>query len=463
MGDAPEPPGDDGIPGSMRQAERIGALRAQTVPLGWKCLKNTLAGAPALVLDCVETGDCWCAAGPMDDSWAHWWARIRGPAGTPYEDAVFELVLDLRQLIFLPPKVKFITPVFHTNINDSGLVNVDMLFSHWSPALGPLEKLLVSLSSLIADPNPELLCFPNSPLMQSRIRLCVEDRATFDAQARAHTEATALPRVWSCAQHKRCEPAVRARARYLVWVGRSIAKRLGLGAELGDAWLGLVMPLAMARTMMTGGRLDEDVAERCARRQLELEEARRRHDRESNPPASLRGFLDLATLIMGPSAPAGILVSLSRELGVPVPSLRVREAVAALFPLLARLGHRLAFDHLCTVALAARGEAAGGAAASSDAVPSVDQTPTYVGHEQREALASVAADVSEALALLQSVGFVQEIAPGFWRSVDSFQQISARLHHLVASCDALAASLRSDDHPLHAAIRVYEGSGPTYG
>lgn len=43
--------------------------------------------------------------------------------------------------------------IYHMNISDRGHVCIDVLKQNWSPALS-LYKVLLSLSSLLTDPNP---------------------------------------------------------------------------------------------------------------------------------------------------------------------------------------------------------------------------------------------------------------------------------------------------------------------
>ena len=54
---------------------------------------------------------------------------------------------------FSAPKVTFATRIYHMNISDRGNICIDILKHNWSPALS-LFKVMLSLSSLLTDPNP---------------------------------------------------------------------------------------------------------------------------------------------------------------------------------------------------------------------------------------------------------------------------------------------------------------------
>ena len=96
-----------------------------------------------------------CSAGIINDNLYNWEATIIGPEKTPYENGIFKLEIYFPETYpFKPPKVKFKTRIYHPNINKYGSICLDILNKSWSPAL-TVSKLLLSISSLLSDPNPE--------------------------------------------------------------------------------------------------------------------------------------------------------------------------------------------------------------------------------------------------------------------------------------------------------------------
>ena len=122
-----------------------------------------------------------CSAGPLPDNIKEWEATIIGPSESPYAGGLFKLqILFTDKYPFKPPKVKFTTRIFHPNINSHGSICLDILNVNWSPAL-TITKLLLSISSLMTDPNP------NDPLVKSIADMYMLDREKYNIKAREFT------------------------------------------------------------------------------------------------------------------------------------------------------------------------------------------------------------------------------------------------------------------------------------
>mmetsp|Transcript_22976 Transcript_22976/g.26443 ORF Transcript_22976/g.26443 Transcript_22976/m.26443 type:complete len:149 (+) Transcript_22976:206-652(+) len=122
-----------------------------------------------------------CSAGPVGDDLFHWQATIMGPGDSPYSGGVF--FLDIRfpaDYPFKPPKIHFTTKIFHCNINSNGGICLDILKDQWSPAL-TISKVLLSICSLLTDPNPD------DPLVPDIAMLLKKDRQKHDNTAREWT------------------------------------------------------------------------------------------------------------------------------------------------------------------------------------------------------------------------------------------------------------------------------------
>ncbi|KAM6544670.1 hypothetical protein CsatB_025406 [Cannabis sativa] len=106
----------------------------------------------------MEDGDfpVCCSYGPMSwDDPFKWQGVIFGPSGSPYEDGVFFLSIDLpQQYPSKPPHIKFLTKIFHPNIDEDGTIYIDILEEEqWNP-IQTIETILLSICSLLMDPNP---------------------------------------------------------------------------------------------------------------------------------------------------------------------------------------------------------------------------------------------------------------------------------------------------------------------
>ena len=98
-----------------------------------------------------------------------WLVLIEGPEGTPYEGGVFQATLEFPSTYpNNPPKMKFVTPIWHPNIYKNGEVcisilhepefdqfnEMETLVEKWRPVLG-VREIVLSVLSLLSEPNIE--------------------------------------------------------------------------------------------------------------------------------------------------------------------------------------------------------------------------------------------------------------------------------------------------------------------
>jgi ubiquitin-conjugating enzyme E2 D/E len=121
------------------------------------------------------------SAGPIDDSdITRWAATIIGPTESPFEGGIFRMeIIFPKEYPFKPPHIKFLTKVYHPNISPhGGDICLDILKpSAWSAAL-TITKVLLSICSLLTDPNPK------DPLWAEPARLIQSDREKYNEVAR---------------------------------------------------------------------------------------------------------------------------------------------------------------------------------------------------------------------------------------------------------------------------------------
>uniref|UniRef100_A0A0N5ASQ7 Ubiquitin-conjugating enzyme E2 G2 n=1 Tax=Syphacia muris TaxID=451379 RepID=A0A0N5ASQ7_9BILA len=127
-------------------------------------------------------------AGPIDeDNFFEWECLITGPEDTCFENGVFPAKITFPQDYPLsPPKMQFTCDLFHPNIYPDGRVCISILHApgddptgyessaeRWSPVQS-VEKILLSVVSMLAEPNDESAANVNAAKMWR------EDREQFE-------------------------------------------------------------------------------------------------------------------------------------------------------------------------------------------------------------------------------------------------------------------------------------------
>ena len=161
------------------------AARAPRLPNPRSCARPS-QHAPPRTQDLGRDPPANCSAGPVGDDLFHWQATIMGPEDSPYSGGVFFLNIHFpADYPFKPPKVSFTTRIYHCNINANGGICLDILKDQWSPAL-TISKVLLSICSLLTDPNPD------DPLVPEIAQIFRTDRGKHDETAREWTHKYAM-------------------------------------------------------------------------------------------------------------------------------------------------------------------------------------------------------------------------------------------------------------------------------
>uniref|UniRef100_A0AAV2MJH9 Ubiquitin-conjugating enzyme E2 K n=1 Tax=Knipowitschia caucasica TaxID=637954 RepID=A0AAV2MJH9_KNICA len=108
------------------------------------------------VLKSEETSKNQIKVDLVDENFTELKGEIAGPPDTPYEGGRFQLEIKIPETYpFNPPKVRFITNIWHPNISSvTGAICLDILKDQWAAAM-TLRTVLLSLQALMAAAEPD--------------------------------------------------------------------------------------------------------------------------------------------------------------------------------------------------------------------------------------------------------------------------------------------------------------------
>lgn len=122
----------------------------------------------------------------IDNNIFHWNIAINGPSGSPYFGGTFLLDFNFpNDYPFSPPKVHFMTKIYHPNIDDKGNICISILKDNWLASI-TVQMLADFIKELMLCPNP------NDPLMPEIAKLYIENHAKYMENAREITKRYAL-------------------------------------------------------------------------------------------------------------------------------------------------------------------------------------------------------------------------------------------------------------------------------
>ena len=118
---------------------------------------------------------------PCSDSADFWHLMLEAPKHTPYEGGIFRLYLEFtKDYPNKAPNIRFITPIYHCNINSAGRICHVILDRFYSPAIR-IREVLNHLYGLLLEANPE------DPIDSYKADLLRTDKEKYDREVREFT------------------------------------------------------------------------------------------------------------------------------------------------------------------------------------------------------------------------------------------------------------------------------------
>ena len=101
---------------------------------------------------------CGIIAEPTEDNLRYFKVLMQGPSQTCYEGGTFKLELFLPEDYPMAPlRVRFLTKIYHPNIDKMGRISLDILRAHWSPGL-QMRTVLLAIQQVLGYPVVQDAC-----------------------------------------------------------------------------------------------------------------------------------------------------------------------------------------------------------------------------------------------------------------------------------------------------------------
>ena len=130
----------------------------------------------------------WITVSPVCSDISHLLAEIKGPPKSPYKGGVFWIDVQFPlHYPFEPPKLQFLTRIYHPNIDSRGYIRLDLLEKErgWSSPI-TLFSVLASICFLLDDPGLE------DPLVPEIAEIYCKNYDLYCQNARAYTARYAM-------------------------------------------------------------------------------------------------------------------------------------------------------------------------------------------------------------------------------------------------------------------------------
>ncbi|CAD8189336.1 unnamed protein product [Paramecium pentaurelia] len=90
-----------------------------------------------------------------NEDFYQWKAIIVGSEESFYKGGRFVLQINIsKKYPFKPPKIRFLTEIYHPNIKSFGQLYFNEITDQWSPAL-EISKILAIICQLLSNPDPD--------------------------------------------------------------------------------------------------------------------------------------------------------------------------------------------------------------------------------------------------------------------------------------------------------------------